>query len=81
MVAVKQETTVQAGGIIQIHSDQFAPGARAEVIVLIEQSAPCTFPTMRSLIGAAPGGFKNPAEIDAFLRAERDAWERAEKIV
>jgi hypothetical protein len=26
-------------------------------------------------IGAAKGGFATPAEVDAFLRQERDAWE------
>ena len=72
MVAVKQEAIVQPGGIIQIHSDQFVPGARAEVTVVIESPVPKLFPTMKSLIGAAPGGFKDPAEIDAYLRAERN---------
>ena len=76
MVAIKQAVTIQAGGNIHIHSDQLPAGARAEVIVLVEQALPNPFPTMRSLLGAAQGSFQSAAEVDAFLRAERDSWER-----
>jgi hypothetical protein len=38
MVAIKQDTTVQPGGVIQIRSDQLPEGARAQVIVLLETS-------------------------------------------
>ena len=38
MVAIQQDTTVQPGGIIHIHSDQLPPGARAHVTVVIDQS-------------------------------------------
>jgi len=31
---------------------------------------------LTQLIGKARGCFDNAAEVDAFLRAERDAWER-----
>ncbi len=76
MVAIKQDTTVQPGGVIHIHSDQLPDGVRAEVIVLVEKPLSVTFPTMRSMIGGAQGSFKSAAEIDAFVRAERDSWER-----
>jgi hypothetical protein len=76
MVAIQQSTTVQPGGIIQIHSDELPVGARAQVIVLVDQPLDVSFPTMRSLLGAAQGSFKTSAEADAFLRAERDSWER-----
>jgi hypothetical protein len=39
MVAIQQETTVQPGGIIHIHSDELPPGARARVTVVIETSS------------------------------------------
>ena len=74
MVAIHQDTTVQPGGIIQIRSDQLTPGVRARVTVIVDQSLPQALPTMRSLIGAAPEPRIPPAEIDAFLRAERDSW-------
>lgn len=75
MVAITQDTTIQPGGIIQIHSDELPAGARAQVIVIFDQP-PIAPRTLSSFLGAAKGGFKSPAEIDAFLRAERDSWER-----
>jgi hypothetical protein len=76
MVAIQQETTVQPGGIIHIHSSELPEGARAQVIVLVDQQSRLAFPTMRSLLGAAKGSFKSAAEVDAFISAERDAWEK-----
>ena len=35
-LAIRQTVTVQPGGLIEIRSPQLAPGARAEVIVLVE---------------------------------------------
>lgn len=75
MVAIKQETTVQPGGIIQIHSEKLPAGARAEVIVLVNEPND-SLRSLASFLGAAKGGFASAAEIDAFLRAERDSWER-----
>ena len=37
MAAIQQNTTVQPGGIIQIHSDELPEGAQAQVIVLVEK--------------------------------------------
>ena len=74
MVAIQQDTTVQPGGVIHIRSDKLMPGSRAQVTVIVERALPASLPTMRSLIGAAPGGFRTAAEIDAFLHAERDSW-------
>jgi hypothetical protein len=36
MVAIKQDTTVQPGGLIQIRSNKLPDGARAQVIILID---------------------------------------------
>jgi len=74
MIVLQQDTIVQPGGLIHIRSDKLTPGSRAQVTVIVEPALPVRLPTMRSLIGAAPGGFKSPAEIDAFLHAERDSW-------
>jgi hypothetical protein len=76
MVAIQQDTTVQPGGVIHIHSDKLTVGSHARVTVIVDSAISPGLPTMRSLIGAAPGGFKSPAEIDAFLHAERDSWQR-----
>ena len=76
MVAIQQETTVQPGGVIHIHSSQLPPGARARVTVVIAQEPAMILPSMGSLLTAAEPPFASPDEIDASLRAERDSWER-----
>ena len=40
MLAIKQVTTVQPGGVIQIASDQLPVGVRVEVIVLVDELTP-----------------------------------------
>ncbi len=75
MVAIQQDTTVQPGGIIHIHSDQLPDGARAQVIILLNEP-PAASRTLSSFLGAGKGSVKSAAEIDAFLSAERDSWER-----
>lgn len=37
VAAIKQQVTVLPGGVIEVRSPELTPGARAEVIVLVEQ--------------------------------------------
>jgi hypothetical protein len=72
--AIRQQAVVQPGGVVEVRSSELSPGAVVEVIVLVE--APRS--RRRSILefrGAARGGFATPEEADAFIRAERDAWE------
>jgi len=39
VAAIRQNVTVQPGGLIEVRSPELMPGARAEVIVLLERSA------------------------------------------
>ncbi|WP_017302307.1 hypothetical protein [Nodosilinea nodulosa] len=76
--AIKQQTTVKPGGVIELTSPELPEGAIVEVIVLIQDSAELAKETARSLtslIGAAPGSFATPEEADQFIRQERDAWD------
>ncbi len=72
---IKQDVTIQSGGLIQIWAPQLKPGTRAEVIVIPEQPQQPRKCSLRSLIGAGKGAFATPEEADRFIRAERDAWE------
>jgi hypothetical protein len=72
--AIKEEVVVQPGGLIEIRRSDLPVGARAEVIVMIDQQVE-GLPPMSSYVGKGKGCFANAAEVDAFLRAERDAWE------
>jgi hypothetical protein len=37
VAAIRQNVMVQAGGVVEVRSPELIPGARAEVIVLVEQ--------------------------------------------
>jgi hypothetical protein len=51
--AIRQHVTVQPGGVIELRSSELQPGSRAEVIVLVEQSAATAPAKMADFIGAA----------------------------
>ena len=73
--AIREYVTVEREGVIEIHHPVLAVGTQAEIIVLVEKSAD-EMPTLASFIGKGKGCFANAAEVDAFIRAERDDWER-----
>ncbi len=73
--AIKQVVTVRPGGVIEIRSPELPEGARAEVIVILEDGQRSRGKPLRSIIGTGKGCFATPEEADAFLRKERDAWE------
>ena len=72
--ALRQKVVVQPGGVIEVRSSELPPGATAEVIVLIESSSDPAR-SLLFMIGAAKGCFATPADADAFIRRERDAWQ------
>ena len=74
--AVKQIVTIQPGGRIELCAPEFTPGARAEVIVLLEGNSPGEKRRpLSSFVGAGKGSFRTAEEVDEFIRRERDAWE------
>jgi hypothetical protein len=89
MVAkIKQVVTVQEGGRIEIRAEELPAGARVtvEATVSVEPAPTAGVPTTEagnegrvtwaSLRGAGKGLFVNEAEVDAYIRSERDAWDR-----
>lgn len=70
---VKHKVTVQPGGVVHVQSSELVPGSTADVIIIPDVGA-VSAPTLTGLIGSAAGGFASPAEVDAFIRRERDAW-------
>ncbi len=74
--AIRQQAVVQPGGVIEVRSPELSPGTAVEVIVLIDASQPPKRSIM-DFLGAAKGGFATPEKADAFIRSERDAWERS----
>ena len=72
--AIKKKVTVLQGGRIEFSSPELKSGVQAEVIVFIPESqtigSKLTF-----FIGKGKGAFSKPADVDEFLRKERDKWE------
>jgi hypothetical protein len=77
--AIKEQVTILPGGLIEIRRPDLPPGVTVEVIVMIEEASRARsvgVNALSSLFGAVRNCFGSGPEADAFLRAERDAWER-----
>lgn len=72
--AIKNIVMVKPGGLIEFRSDELRDGAPAEVIVMQEDRTGTEPPSLTSLIGQGKGCFGGAADVDAFIRKERDAW-------
>lgn len=72
-------TTVLPGGKLEISAPELRPGQPVTVIVRVEdeQIEPMTI-TERLARANYTGGklFKTAEEVDAYIREERDSWER-----
>jgi hypothetical protein len=81
ITAVRQVTTVQPGGRIELSSPDLPPGARAEVIVLIESPA-ARMPGAGQDALQALDALQQSVALDRpaaaqwtqVLRAEREVW-------
>jgi hypothetical protein len=72
MHEIRETVTVRAGGRIEIYAPQLAEGSCAEVIVI--PNAATALRPLSELIGRGRGAFLSPADVDAFLRREREEW-------
>lgn len=76
--ALRLITEVQPGGKIEVIDAQLPVGAPVEVIVLLPQMPAAPRRSLLAVLADAPGhlAFHTAEEVDAYLRHERDAWER-----
>lgn len=75
---VKTKATVQSGGLVEVHSAELPEGATVEVLVRVVEADELKAEPKKELvdfIGAARGSFSSVAEIDAYIRQERDSWD------
>ena len=72
---VELQTTVLPRRRIVVETPQFAEGE--EVTVVIRTTANPPRRRLSEVLAAYPGGqlFRSAEEVDAYLRAERDAWD------
>lgn len=73
---LQRDAVVGPNGTIEVHVPELAPGQCVRVIIEPASVAP----SGRALdVLAQPSGhrlFKTASEVDAYVRAEREAWER-----
>jgi len=76
--ALKLAATIQPGGRIEILDAQLPVGEAVDVIVLFRESADTVRRSVVDVLAEAPGHvvFQDAASVDAYVREERDAWER-----
>lgn len=76
--AVRMTTRVQPGGKIEVTDTQLPTGKSVDVIVLFPQPEDTIRRSIIDVLSEAPGhlAFKNAEEVEAYIREERDAWER-----
>jgi hypothetical protein len=76
--ALHLKTTVLPGGKIEVMDTNLPSGEIVDVIVLLPASPAVARRSAVEVLAEAPGQrlFKTAADVAAYLREERDAWER-----
>ena len=77
-IEISLETTVLPDGRIELRAPEFVPGQHATVLVRIEEEAQkLTIDEHLARANYHSGSlFKTAEEVDAYIREERDSWER-----
>jgi hypothetical protein len=73
ITAIKENVEVLPGGIIQLHVANMKPHTSISVSAVIEFSDSHQS-RLKDMIGKGRGSFKDAADADQFIRAERDSW-------
>lgn len=80
MISTTTHTAVvRPGGVVEVRDAALPEGSIVQVTISVaeEDATPDEEPGgLMRFLGAAPGLYATPEEADAFIRAERDAWER-----
>jgi len=72
------KTTVLPGGKIEIADAELPSGASVDVVVVLPKSARLPRRSAVEILESAPGHriFKTAEEVDAYIRKERESWDR-----
>lgn len=76
--SIRLSTKVLPGGKIEISHSQLHSGDPVDVIVVFPDIIDTCRRSVVEILAEAPGrlAFHSPAEVDAYIREEREAWER-----
>ena len=77
---IHREAIVGPDGHIDIAAPELTPGQRVSITIEPEPDTPGlpSEPSLYDLVKDLPGGrlFKTVEEVDAYIREERDSWDR-----
>ena len=75
---IQVEATVSPEGKIEISVPELAPGQRVRVSIQPEDVPAEEKRSVIEILSEAPGHqlFKTAEEVDAYIREERDSWDR-----
>ena len=75
--ALHLKTTVLPGGKIEVTDQTLPSGEEVDVIILLPPLSETTRRSAVDVLAEAPGHrlFKTAAEVDDYLRKEREAWD------
>ncbi len=76
--ALHRKATVLPGGKIEIIDQALPSGEVVDVIILLPTSSATARRSAVEVLAEAPGHrlFKTAAEVDEYIRKEREAWDR-----
>jgi hypothetical protein len=76
-LTIRIQTTVLPGNRIEVHAPELPEGSTATVLITLAEEETAKRP-FREVLGDYPGGqlFKSAEEVDTYVRAERDSWDR-----
>ncbi len=75
-ITFQVKTKILAGHRIEIADPELPEGKSATVFILVEEDLPKR--TLREVLANYPGQqlFQTAEQVDAFLRAERESWDK-----
>jgi hypothetical protein len=75
---IQREAVVGPDGNILVDAHELAPGQRVTVTIRPEEGAPPVKRHAIEILAEMPGHrlFKTAEEVDAYIRQERDSWDR-----
>ncbi len=75
---IRVKTVVQPDGTVAVSAPGLVPGQEVMVSIEAEDEAPAAKRHVLDILANLPGHqiFQSAEEVDAFIREERDSWER-----
>ena len=75
---IRVKTVVQPDGTVAVSAPGLAPGQKVTVSMETEGEAPTAKRRAADILAELPGHqmFQSAEEVDAYIREERDSWER-----